>query len=251
MLDPFLTQIVKETRALALSYWHKGFAVEPKADRTLVTEADRAIETLFRTRLAAIYSEDGVYGEEHGTDRLDARRVWVIDPIDGTQAFVLGIPVFSTLLALVEDGVVTQAIVDFPALNQTYRAAKGQGAWLNDARLKTAPTPLDQACLTATSPTMFADEGPGFDRLMAQVGSVRFGLDAYGFSLLARGRLQVGVEACLKPFDFMAPSLIVREAGGMMTDWAGQPLTLESDGRVIAAANGDLHAAVQGILAGA
>ena len=248
MLDPFLSQIVTETRALALSYWARGFAVETKADRTLVTEADKAIEALFRTRLAQTYPDDGVYGEEHGHARLDARRIWVIDPIDGTQAFVLGIPVFSTLIALLEDGVVTQAVVDFSALDQRYTAAKGQGAWLGGQRLCVCAAPLHQACLTATSATMFAGQGAGFERLMGQVGSVRFGLDAYGFALLAKGRLQVAVEACLKPFDYLAPSLIVSESGGLMTDWQGGTLGLGSDGRVIAAADTTLHSAVQDLL---
>ena len=248
MLDPFLSQIVTETRMLALSYWEKGYKVETKADRTLVTEADQAIEARFRQRLAETYPQDGVYGEEQGQDRLEAKRVWVIDPIDGTQAFVLGIPVFSTLLALVEAGQVTQAVVDFPALGQTYTAVKGQGAWLGSQRLQVRATPLEAACLTATSVTMFDDEGPGFMGLVARVGSVRFGLDAYGFALLARGRLQIAVEACLKPFDYLAPSLIVTEAGGTMTDWDGQPLNLNSDGHVIAAADALLNGQVRDIL---
>ena len=244
MIDPFLTQIISETRALALSYWREGFAVETKPDRTLVTEADKAIERLFRDRLQALFPNDGILGEEYGTRQLDADRIWIIDPIDGTQAFVMGIPVFSTLIACMQGGKITQAVADFPAMDLMFSAQIGQGAFVNDNRVRVSDcTDLNTAVLTATSTTMFRGEGDArrFDQLIHRVGSMRFGLDAYGFCSLARGRADMALEACLKPYDYLAPSLIVTEAGGQMTDWRGAPLGIEGDGRVLATATPTLH----------
>ena len=93
------------------------------------------------------------------------------------------------------------------------------------------------------------DDAHRFQKLVAATGSVRFGLDAFGFCTLARGRADLVVEACLKPYDFMAPGLIVAEAGGLMTDWRGNPLGLSSEGKVIAAGSAQLHASALGILA--
>ena len=245
MLDPFLTDLLQETRALALTFWHQGAAVEAKVDRSLVTEADWAIERLIRDRIARAFPADGVYGEEFGTERLGADRIWVVDPIDGTQAFVLGVPVFSTLIALVQGGRVVQAAADFPALDLCFTAARGAGARLNGEPIRVRScTGLAAATLTATSPTLFTpqtDPQGRFGQLLVRVGSVRFGLDAYGFCSLARGRLDLAVEAGLQPYDYLAPSLIVTEAGGVMTDWSGRPLGLEGDGSVAAAATPALH----------
>lgn len=245
MIDPFLTDLIQDTRALAMRYWREGFAIETKPDRSLVTEADKAVEALIRDRIAKAFPGDGIYGEEYGAEGLEAERVWVIDPIDGTQAFVMGIPVFSTLIALMEEGKVVQAVADFPAMDLTFSARRGAGAWMNRERLQTSTCQeLTAAALTATSTTMFTQEtdpNGKFACVVAATNSVRYGLDAYGFCSLARGRADLGVEACLQPYDYLAPSLIVSEAGGLMTDWAGKPLSLESDGRVLAAATPALH----------
>ena len=245
MIDPFLRNLIAEARACALKYWTQGFEVATKPDRTLVTEADRAVEALIRARLTSAFPADGIYGEEQGAERLDAGRVWVIDPIDGTQAFVLGVPVFAILIALVEGGQVVQAVADFPAMDVQVSAAKGQGALFagRAAQVSTCQD-LRAATLSATSTTMFigADKAR-FEGLVAATNAVRYGLDAFGFCTLARGRVDLAVEACLKPYDYLAPSLIVAEAGGRMTDWAGAPLTLASDGKVVAAATPSLHRA--------
>ena len=242
MTDGFLTRLLEETRALALTYWTQGFAVETKPDRSLVTQADKAIETLIRDRIRAAFPDDGLYGEEFGAEGLSAQRLWVIDPIDGTQAFVMGIPVFSTLIAVLEAGKPTLSAADFPALDQRFTAAAGQGASLNGSRVQVSHlNDLAAATLTATSPRMFQEDGGRFATLMDRVGSVRFGLDAYGFCSLARGRVDLAVEACLQPYDYLAPSLIVTEAGGLISDWRGAPLGLESDGRVVAAATPEMH----------
>ncbi len=252
MIDRFLTDLIQETRALALTYWRDGFAIETKPDRSLVTEADKAVEALIRDRLAKAFPQDGIYGEEYGTEGLEAERVWVIDPIDGTQAFVMGIPVFSTLIALMQAGEVVQAVADFPAMDLCFSAARGAGAQMNGEDVQVSScSDLAAATLTATSTTMFipeTDPGQGFERLVTETSSVRFGLDAYGFCSLARGRVDLGVEACLKPYDYLAPSLIVSEAGGLMTDWGGRALGLEGDGRVLAAATPELHSQALKIL---
>ena len=215
MLDPFLSHLITDTRALALKYWRTGFEIETKPDKTLVTQADREVEALIRARIGAAFPNDGIWGEEYGTHALTADRIWVIDPIDGTQAFVMGIPVFSTLIALIVGGQVVQAVADFPAMDMLASAVRGQGACLNATPLHvSACQDLGVANLTATSITMFSGHEQAFDRLMRRAGQVRFGLDAYGFCAVARGRADLVVEADLKPHDYLAPSLIIAESGG-------------------------------------
>ena len=226
-----------------MGYWQRGFSIETKPDKSLVTEADKAVERLFRDRLRATYPNDGIVGEEYGSENLGAGRIWVIDPIDGTQAFILGIPVFSTLIATLDHGKVTQAVADFPAMDLRFTAAKGAGAYSHHKRLKTSfCEQLSAATLTATSTTMFTKKPEPFERLVEEAQTIRYGLDAFGYCNLARGRIDLAVEACLKPYDYLAPSLIVTEAGGCMTTWHGAPLGLNTQGDVVAAATPVLHA---------
>lgn len=250
MIDAFLDILTNDASKLALEYWDKGFEVDKKPDRSLVTEADIAIERMIRDRISATYPNDGILGEEHGIERVDAERLWVIDPIDGTQAFVMGVPVFSILIALVESGQVTQAVADFPAMGSSIKAARGKGANFNGKPSQASDCKkISEANLTATSTTMFqgADQDPFLD-LVKRTSSVRYGLDAFGFCSIARGRVDLVVEACLQPYDYMAPSLIVEEAGGVMTDWSGAPLSINSNGKVIAAATPELHKSVKSLL---
>lgn len=218
-------------------YYRARFTIETKADLSPVTQADRAAEAAVRTILSAERPAEGVIGEEYGADRPDAARVWVIDPIDGTRAFLAGRPLFGTLIALIEDGRPVLGLIDQPIARDRWVGAAGRPTLLNGvpALARTCAT-LAQAHLATTGPNYFGPEdGAAFDRLRGQVRDTLWGGDCHNYGLVASGHLDLVVEANLKLHDFAALVPVVEGAGGRMTDWAGRPLGQGSDGRVIAA----------------
>ena len=218
-------------------FFRARFTVETKADHSPVTEVDRAAEATIRAILSRERPDDGVIGEEYGADRPDAARVWVIDPIDGTRAFLAGRPLFGTLIALLEDGRPVLGVIDQPIARDRWLGARGHPTTLNgaDAQTRACPT-LARAHLATTGPTYFGEEdGAAFERLRGAAGDTLWGGDCHNYGLLASGYLDLVVEAGLKLHDFAALVPVVEGAGGRMTDWHGRPLDATSAGRVIAA----------------
>lgn len=218
-------------------------AVDIKADASPVTAADRAAEEAMREILARERPEDGILGEEFAPVAGTGRRVWLLDPIDGTKAFVAGKPIFATLVALVEDGLPRLGCIDQPVLGERWLGAGG-AAWFGGEPLRRDRAPsLDGAVLCATAPEMFESEADraAFDRLRARAAYVSWGGDAYAYGLLALGTIDLVVEAGLKPFDLAALVPVVEGAGGRISDWRGRPLTTRSDGRIVAAGSAALH----------
>jgi len=238
--------------AIIRRYFRQPIAVEDKPDRTPVTIADREAEMAMRNLIAKRFPDDGILGEEHGPKRADAARVWVLDPIDGTKSFIAGIPLFGTLIALVENGVPVVGIIDQPILRERWIGAPGRATTLNGktVRSRTCPS-LNAALLYATSPDMFGADRPVFEKLRGTVKATRFGADCYAYAQLASGFIDLVVEADLKPYDYCALAPVIAGAGGSMTDWLGKPLGLKSDGRVIAAGDATLGPQARAILTGA
>jgi histidinol phosphatase-like enzyme (inositol monophosphatase family) len=219
-------------------------AVETKADASPVTVADRAAEAAIRAILAAERPADGVIGEEYGEDRPDAPRVWVIDPIDGTRAFVTGRPLFGTLIALLEDGVPVIGVLDQCIGGDRWLGAAGRPTTLGGVPAATRPcAALARAHVGTTSPYLF-DDLAAFQRVRAAARDVIYGGDCYNYGLVASGHLDLVVESGLKVYDWAALVPIVTGAGGAMTDWAGEPLRRGSDGRVVAVGDPTLLSAV-------
>ena len=218
-------------------FFRARFTIETKADHSPVTEVDRAAEAAIRALLSRKRPQDGVIGEEYGADRPDAARVWVIDPIDGTRAFLAGRPLFGTLIALLEDGRPVLGVIDQPIARDRWLGAHRRATTLNDIPAQTRPCPtLARAHLATTGPTYFgAADGAAFERLRGRAGDTLWGGDCHNYGLLASGHLDLVVEAGLKLHDFAALAPVVEGAGGRMVDWRGRPLTAESDGHVIAA----------------
>lgn len=218
-------------------FFRARFAVETKADRSPVTQADRAAERAIRDLLAAERPGDGIVGEEYGDERADAERVWVIDPIDGTRAFLAGRPLFGTLIALLERGRSVMGVIDQPIAGERWIGAAGRPTTLNGAPARTRRCPaLGDAHLATTGPDYFAGgDGAAFARVQAAARDVLWGGDCHNYGLLASGHLDLVVEAGLKLHDWAALVPVVAGAGGAMRDWRGRPLTRESEGRVIAA----------------
>lgn len=239
-------------RPVPLGYFRKPLEVIAKADESPVTIADRETERVMRGVLAERCPEHGIFGEEHGRQRLDHRFVWVLDPIDGTKSFITGMPLFNNLIAVLDDGRPVVGVVDTPAIAERYHAASGQGAWFNGEAIKTSGcTTLAEAAIyrAGHAPTDAALRRR-FDRLEGAGRVHRYGNDAYVYALLACGHLDLMVETDLEPYDYLALVPLIEEAGGMISDWSGAPLGLESNGDVLATASPALHAEALALLAG-
>jgi histidinol phosphatase-like enzyme (inositol monophosphatase family) len=236
--DVALAQRLADAAGEAIRPFYRArFTIETKADHSPVTEVDRAAEAAMRAILARERPDDGVNGEEYGVDRPDAARIWALDPIDGTRAFLAGRPLFGTLIALIEDGIPILGVIDQPIARDRWIGAVGRGTTLNGvaARVRACPA-LDRAHLATTGPSLFTAEGAAcFERLRRQVGDTLWGGDCHNYGLVASGHLDLVVESGLKLHDFAALAPVVEGAGGRMTDWRGRPLTAASVGDVIAA----------------
>ncbi len=246
-------RLADAARDVVLRHFRQPIGIIDKADESPVTVADRDAETAMRGLIAAAFPDHGTIGEEYGSDRPGAEHVWVLDPIDGTKAFLSGVPIFGTLISLLRDGRPILGIIDQPVTGERWIGAAGRPTTLGGKPVRAATRGgLRDAVLWTTSPYMFetdADDAAAYDRLRRQVKFVHFGGECYQFGMLASGFVDLVVEGDLDPYDFMALVPVVEGAGGVMSDWQGRPLGLDSDGRVIAAADPALHRAALRVLA--
>jgi histidinol phosphatase-like enzyme (inositol monophosphatase family) len=202
---------------------------ERKADRSFVTEADRAAEAAMRRLIEETFPADGIIGEEYGTRNEGAGRQWVLDPIDGTTSFIAGRPIFGTPVL---------GNIDQPIAGERWVGALGRPTLFNGRPATARPLKeLSDAVLATTSPHLFtSDEADAFMSVAKQVAEKKivFGGDCYNYGLVASGHVDVVIEAGLKLYDYAALVPVVEGAGGMMADWQGNPLDAGSDGTVIA-----------------
>jgi inositol-phosphate phosphatase / L-galactose 1-phosphate phosphatase / histidinol-phosphatase len=233
-------------------YYRTPIGVDDKPDASPVTIADRETETAIRKLIGETYPGHGIIGEEHGSERRDATFVWVIDPIDGTRTFIAGRPLFGTLLALLEDGLPILGVIDQPVLRERWVGASGRPTTCNGTPVRTRACPdLAHAVLSTTSPHMFlGDRAAAWDRVRLQSRLVVYGGDCYQYGLIASGFNDVVVEATLQVHDYMPLVPVIEGAGGLVTDWAGAPLTLASGDAIVAAGDRRAHAATLAALAG-
>jgi myo-inositol-1(or 4)-monophosphatase len=235
--------------------FRSALLVEAKGDASPVTEADRAAERAIRELLTARFPDHGVIGEEFGAERADAEWVWVVDPIDGTRAFVTGRPLFGSLIGLLHRGRPVLGLIDQPAAGERWIGVAGRKTRFRSPLGGTVGcrpcARLAEAELSCTSPDMFRpEERPGFERLRAAARRVTWGGDCYAYGLLALGLLDVVAESTMQPWDWAALVPVVEGAGGRVTGWNGRPLTLESDGRVLAVGDPALLPEAVGLLGG-
>ncbi|MYJ13088.1 MAG: histidinol phosphate phosphatase [Acidimicrobiia bacterium] len=219
-----------------------------KADGSPVTEADRAAEDFLRAELARRYPDDAVVGEEYGDSSGASGRRWVIDPIDGTRSFVRGVPLFATLLALIDESGPAVGVAHVPALHETVAAGRGRGA-LHDCGGERRPARvsevrrLDEACLVTSGIEYLPERGR---RALMQPGPlVRTWGDGYGYVLVATGRAEIMLDAGLALWDVAPMLVIIPEAGGRITDYDGEPGPQEGD---VVASNGHMHQPALGLL---
>lgn len=238
-LIDFAATLADAARAVIRPHFRTSVAIDRKSDNTPVTIADRDAETAMRALIGQIYPEHGIIGEEFGNVAGAEDLTWVLDPIDGTKSFISGRPIFGTLIALVQGGQPILGIIDQPILDERWIGAEGHPTLFNGNEITTRPCgALGDAMANSTSPDLFTGADVAtFATLSNAVWHMQYGGDCYAYAMLAIGFLDLVVEADLKPYDFCALAPIVSGAGGMITDWQGESLTLESDGHV--AATGD------------
>lgn len=212
-----------------------------------VTEIDRAAERALRAAIEAAFPEDGIEGEEYGIVRAEAQRRWLLDPVDGTRALICGLPSWTTLVALLEDGEPVAGFIDAPVLDELMIGLPGQTSLDGRPVRVSGCTSLADARMTSTDPYLFAGaEAEAFERVRLAVRLTRFGHDAFGYTRLAAGSLDLIVESGLKRHDWAALVPVVRGAGGVIGDWQGGE-DFEG-GAIVAAASRALFEAAVGIL---
>jgi histidinol-phosphatase len=246
--SPFLATALEAARAAAevvRRYYQSNLAVTIKADKTPVTEADVETEKVIHGILAERFPEHGFYGEETGKRDADADYLWLVDPIDGTKAFVREYPMFSTQIALMHRGRFMVGVSSAPAYGELAYGEIGVGAWLDDRpiRVSDVDTIEDAALSTGNLKTLATGpQWPAFGRLVGRLNRIRGYGDFLHYHLLAAGKIDAVLESDVNVLDVAACAVIVEAAGGRVTDLAGQPLTLASTS--VLATNGRLHDAV-------
>ena len=233
---------------LARTYYESTFEIELKPDASPVTVADKGAEELIRTLVGQHFPNDGFLGEEFGDQAGGTGFRWVIDPIDGTKSFVRHIPIWATLIGLEYKGEQLGGVAYVPVLGQTYRALRGDGAYMNDRRVRVSDVgKLADALLCYSSLAWFTKAGRErtFLELANRTNRQRGFGDFYGFVLVAEGAADLMVEHGVHAWDVSGLKAIVEEAGGTFTDWDGTPTTERPD---VIASNGRVHTEALAIL---
>jgi myo-inositol-1(or 4)-monophosphatase len=237
----FAAELADAARPLALSYFRTPLDIISKLDESPVTIADRTIEKHLREMIEARFPEHGIYGEEMGVKPGNAF-TWVLDPIDGTKSFITGFPLFGTLISLTFEEKPFCGMIDMPATGERWQGGPDGTVFAGKPARTSECQSIPEARFYTTSPDMFADdEAQKFETLSRAAKLRRFGGDCYIYGLLASGHCDLVLETGLQPYDYMALVPVVQGSGGCITDWEGKPLSIHSEGRVLASATPKLH----------
>lgn len=238
-------ELARRAGALTLNWFQRAaLRVESKTDGSPVTEADRSAELFLRTQLAERFPEDGIVGEEHGASPGRSGRTWFIDPIDGTESFIRRIPLYSTLLALLDEHGMAAGVINLPALGRTVAAGRGRGCFLDGTRTRVSERAgLEGAMLTTTGFDLL--RGETAERLHRSPLKIRGWGDAYGYALVAAGMAEAMYDPIAAPWDLAPMEVIIPEAGGVFTDRNGVSDFRAGSGL---ATNGLLHPQIQDLV---
>lgn len=249
------TAACDEADKIAIGGFRRDLEVTRKPDRTFVTATDMAIERAIRGRITEAHPDHGLVGEEYGTEAEGATVRWYVDPIDGTHNFIRGIPLFGTLLAVERDGELQAAVISAPALRERWWGWRGGGAWASGAvgtagprRIRTSGVAAigDAQVLYGSGRDVAASgRAPGFHSLLDSAWRERGFGDFWGYALVAEGAAEAMLEVDLRPWDAAAPTLLIEEAGGRVTDFEGRR---QIDSGTFLATNGHLHDEILGRL---
>jgi histidinol-phosphatase len=218
-------ELARRTASVAMRHFRSPLKVESKRDGSPVTEADRAAEQAARDWIMSRFPEDGILGEEFEVHRPEARRRWIVDPIDGTKTFVRRVPLWGSLVAVCEGEEILAGAACFPAVDEIIAAAPGLGCWWNGSRARVSGISDISASTVLTTDDRFkghAAFGEGWQRVSERAAIARTWGDCYGYLLVATGRAEVMVDAAMAPWDAAALYPVITEAGGVFTDWNGR-----------------------------
>ncbi len=254
-LAAFAERLADAAAAVSMGYFRQPIDITNKAGEFAfdpVTRADQEAEAAMRALITATYPDHSIIGEEHGVTEngnlYTSRYSWVLDPIDGTRAFISGLPLWGTLIAL-HDGIKPIiSVMDHPATGERFVGIPGK-SWLKDRVLKTRPcASLSDATLSTTDPALLApgSERDAYDAVAEKTRLIRYGYDCYAYAMVALGFMDIVVEAGLKPYDVQALIPVVEGAGGIVTNWSGGPA--DQGGQIIAAGDKRVHAEALEIL---
>jgi histidinol phosphatase-like enzyme (inositol monophosphatase family) len=224
--------------------------VEVKADKSFVTALDAQIECRLRELISHRYPQHGILGEEEGGSNLGADVVWILDPIDGTAPFVAGVPVFGTLISLAVNRVPVIGVMDFPVTAQRWEGVAGRSTTLNGAAVRTrACGDISRAILTSSNPDFFSEaERPALDALRGRTAWRIYGGCCLSYGLLASGRTDLAIDTGFKVYDYAAFRPVLEGAGGLITDWEGRPVTMDSGAQILSAGDAARHREALGLV---
>ena len=247
-LAGFIEHLAQVSGEAILPFFRTQLSVTDKGEGRFdpVTEADRAAETVIRRHIRQTFPQHGVLGEEFDTEQPDAEYLWVVDPIDGTRAFICGLPVWGTLIGLMRSGNPVMGLMHQPYTGEMFIGDGGSARLKGPRGLRELHASrcerLADAHLMTTDPRLFKDrEHDAYQAIEKQVRLARYGTDCYAYAMLASGQVDLVIETGLKPYDIVALIPIIEGAGGVITTWDGT--SAKDGGRVVAAATKALHAA--------
>lgn len=241
-LVDFAEYLADEARKISRKYFRTNLGVETKADKSPVTEADREIEMTIRKLVENNFPQHSIYGEEYGQNYGTSEYTWVIDPIDGTKSFMTGRAIFGTLISLVKNDAPVLGIIDQPIVSERWLGVNGKTTFNGEVISARSPVRINDAVFATTSPFLFDERGKSIiSKVTEEVSVAIYGGDCYSYGQLALGLLDIIIESGLKPYDYCALVPVIENAGGVITDWEGEKITMGSNGDVIACGDPALH----------
>lgn len=236
-------QITADASEIPRRYFRADFDIEHKLDKSPVTIADQETEQFIRDALEQHFPDHAIFGEEFGRQRNDSEYEWIIDPIDGTRSFVSGMPLYGMLLALLKNQQPQLGIIRMPELNEVYvgdchTAILNQSIELHCSNT----TALEDAIIYINEGEKINQQNPALFKRLSESGRVmRLGYDCYPHALVAAGQIDLVIDYDLKPYDYFSLIPVVEGAGGIITDWQGANLNMQSNGQVVSATTPELH----------
>ena len=239
----FANNLADESAKIIMEYFRQSFTIENKDDGTPVTIADKQSELKIRELINNTYPHHGILAEEFDNTKLDSEFLWVIDPIDGTRSFIAGHKDFGTLIALLYKKKPILGIINCPAHNERWIGVENQITTLNGKNIKTSSKKSIEDCYTITTGLYLEDEifRNAFENIIKKSKDYILRGDCYMYGMLSSGLVDIVFEDTLKAHDYMALVPIIQGAGGVITDKYNNPVTLGSDGSVVATANSLIH----------
>jgi histidinol phosphatase-like enzyme (inositol monophosphatase family) len=252
----FIGRLATSAGETILPFFRTSLSIENKSnalDFDPVTEADRAAEAVMRRLIKANFPQHGIVGEEFGNEAEDADYVWVLDPIDGTKSFIAGFPTWGILIALLHQGVPVYGMMHQPFIDERFSGDNGSADYQGPSgerklSVRRCAQLAEATCYTTSPLLMNASDRDAFGRIESTVRLSRYGGDCYSYCMLAAGHLDLVVESELKPYDIAALIPIITGAGGVVTNWEGEPA--QNGGRIVAAGDARVHEAALKLLKG-